>query len=57
VFASGAPAALPLRTTVLIFVWAMRFLYAYPKPATSFGDFMHWFSFGILDDLTVKRAG
>ena len=47
-FAAGALAALPLVATILIVVWAVRFLYAYLGPGSWFGDFMQLFGFGMV---------
>jgi len=47
-FAAGVLAALPLVATILIVVWAVRFLYAYLGPGSWFGDFMQLFGFGMV---------
>jgi uncharacterized membrane protein len=46
-FATGALAALPLVATVLILLWAVKFLHAYLGPDSWFGQLMQWFGFGL----------
>lgn len=56
-FVTGALAALPLVATILIVVWAVKFLYSYLGPGSWFGDFMQVFGFGMASEMVAYLIG
>jgi uncharacterized membrane protein len=56
-FVTGMLAALPIVATVLIVVWAVRFLYAYLGPGSWFGDLMQVFGFGMASEWVAYLIG
>jgi uncharacterized membrane protein len=56
-FVTGTLAALPIVATVLIVVWAVRFLYAYLGPGSWFGDLMQVFGFGMASEWVAYLIG
>lgn len=56
-FVTGALAALPLVATILIVVWAVKFLYSYLGPGSWFGDLMRVFGFGMASELVAYLIG
>ena len=56
-FVTGTLAALPIVATVLIVVWAVRFLYAYMGPGSWFGDLMQVFGFGMASEWVAYLIG
>ncbi|MFM7460240.1 MAG: DUF502 domain-containing protein [Burkholderiales bacterium] len=56
-FVTGMLAALPIVATVLIVIWAVRFLYAYLGPGSWFGDLMQVFGFGMASEWVAYLIG